>query len=153
MIREFVVAAMAALAPDRDHAALGDAIVQVVEEERPLFAGDADKLRTASLLVAVAFRESSFRMDAVSKTNDHCAFQVHLRPDLALDPVACTRTAVTMLRESLRACPSHPVAFYASGPGACMNARAMRISNDRVALAKRLLSAHRPTDTRTAGAP
>ena len=54
------------------------------------------------------------------------------------DPEACVRVAMTMLRESMRICPAHPVAFYAVGPGACTNARAQKISRDRMWLAARL---------------
>ena len=65
--------------------------------------------------------------------------QVHARPDLAKDPEACIRVGMTMLRESMRVCPAHPIAFYASGPGGCDNARAQRISRDRLAIAQRLV--------------
>lgn len=139
VLRIFVLGAMAFLAPARDHAELGDAIVRVLEDERPLFAGDVARLRTAALVVAIAFRESAFRNDAVSRTNDHCALQVHGRPDLARDPEACVRVGLGMLRVSLRACPAHPIAFYAEGPAGCSSPRAQRISRDRLALAARLL--------------
>lgn len=140
----FVTAAMLLLAPGRDHTSNAEAIAGVLEAEPPLFKDDASKARTAALVVAIAFRESSFRNDVVSKTNDHCMMQVNRRPDLAADPRACVRVAVTMLRESMRICPAHPVAFYASGPGACSNARAQRISNDRMAIARRLVATVKP---------
>lgn len=133
-----VIAMMLSLAPGRDHTPNAAAIARVVESERPLFKGDGSKLRTVSLIVAIAFRESSFNNDAVSRTNDHCMMQVNRRPDLAKDPEACVRVAMTMLRESMRICPAHPVAFYAAGPGACSNARAQRISRDRMWLAGKL---------------
>lgn len=139
----FIFAAMASLAPGRDHTVNGTAIAGVVLAEPPLFKGDESRLKTAALLVAMAFRESSFRNDVKSKTNDHCLLQVNARPDLAQDPAKCVRVAMAMLRESMRMCPEYPIAFYASGPGACENARAQRISRDRLALAKRL-SAVRP---------
>lgn len=134
----FVLVAMSALAPNRDHSEIGNAIVQVVEAEAPLFAGDDDRRRTSALIVAIAFRESGFRNDVVSKTNDHCALQVNARPDLAKDPVACVRVGLSMLRTSMRVCPSHPIAFYASGPAGCTNARAQRISADRLWLSRRV---------------
>lgn len=139
MISAFVLAAMASLAPGRDHVELAEAIARVVESERPLFAGDEDRRRTAALVVAISFRESSFRNDAVSKTHDYCHLQINRRPDLADDPEACTRVGLSMLRESMRACPTFPLAWYASGPRACSNARAQRISRDRMALAARLV--------------
>ncbi len=137
----FVLNAMSSLAPGRQHAAEATAVARVVLEERPLFKGDESRIRSAALMTAIAFRESGFRNDAKSPTNDHCMMQVNQRPDLADDLVKCVRVAMDMLRESMRACPLHPVAFYASGPGACTNERARRISNDRMAIAGRLAKA------------
>jgi hypothetical protein len=139
----FVLSAMASLVGEaRVDAALAAAIVRAADEA-PLFAGEDGARRTAALLVAVAFRESSLKLDAVG---DHgrsfCAFQIHASSGgtaaLLTDADACVRKALSMLRESLRVCPAHPVAFYASGPGACTNERAQRISRDRLALAHRL---------------
>lgn len=140
----FVLAAMAALQPNVDHAELSQAIATVVDAERPLFRDDVDRRRTAALVVAVAFRESSFVANAVG---DHgrsfCAFQIHRSsggsPALLDDPEACVRTGVAMLRTSLRVCPSHPIAWYARGPRGCAMPRAQRISRDRVALARWLV--------------
>ncbi len=140
----FVMSAMGLLAPNRDHTELGGAISRVVLEEKPLFRGDESKLRTAALVVAIAFRESSLRNDISSKTDDWCAMQVNRRPDLAKDPEACIRVGMTMLRESMRICPAHPIAFYASGPGGCDNARAQRISRDRMTIAARLVREVKP---------
>lgn len=134
----FILACMNSLAPGRDHMANAVAITTAVLEAPALFKGDDDRMRTAALSVAIAFRESSFRNDVSSTTNDHCLFQINRRPDLASDPQACARVALVMLRESMRMCPDHPIAFYASGPGACSNERAKRISNDRMFIAKRL---------------
>ncbi len=128
------------LAPNRNHIENATAIATVVLSEAPLFKGDDDRTKTASLITAIAFRESSFRNDAKSKTDDWCMMQINHRPDLALDVEKCVRVAMTMLRESMRMCPEHPIAFYASGPGACTNERAKKISRDRMAIAKRLAS-------------
>lgn len=149
-ILSFVLAAMAALSPDRDHTELGGAIAKVVEAERPLFADDGDRRRTASLVVAVAFRESSFVADAIG---DHgrsfCAMQIHRSSGgsaaLLADAEACVRLGLSMLRTSLRVCPSAPIAWYAAGPKGCTSARAQRISRDRVALAQRLFTTVRPS--------
>ncbi len=138
-VAAFVLAAMTSLAPGRDHSVNGAAIARAVDASLPLFAADETRMRTAALVTAIAFRESSFRNDVTSKTNDSCMMQVNRRPDLAADPEACVRVALTMLRESMRMCPAFPVAFYASGPGACSNVRAQRISRDRMALAARLV--------------
>lgn len=144
---EWILAAMLTLAPNRDHAALAEAITNVVEAERPLFADDDDKRKTAALLVAVAFRESSLRADAVG---DHgrsfCALQIHRSSGgsaaLLEDAEACAFKGLELLRESLRVCPAHPVAWYAEGgTQSCSSPRAQRISRDRMALA-RWLAAH-----------
>lgn len=143
-VLEFVVAAMLSLAPARDHSPNAAAIAEVIEAEPALFKDDVSKVRTAALVVAIAFRESSFRNEAVSKTRDFCMMQVNRRPELADDARACVRVAMTMLRESMRVCPAHPLAFYAAGPGGCSNARAQRISFDRMWLARRLVSTVKP---------
>lgn len=136
----FILAAMTSLAPGRNHIENATAIATVVLEEPPLFRGDESRMRTAAWVVAIAFRESSFRNDVTSATHDSCMMQLNRRPELASDPVACVRAAMAMLRDSARACPAFPLATYAAGPRGCSNARAQRISRDRVALAERLLA-------------
>jgi hypothetical protein len=151
-ILEFTLAAMTLLAPDRsehDHEALGGAIAAVVDAAPPLFAGDESRRKTAALIVAVAFREGSFRPDVVG---DHgrsfCTMQIHASsggsPALLTDPVACIAKGLAMLRTSMRECPAAPVAWYASGPRGCENARAQRISRDRIALAQWLVRSVAP---------
>ena len=151
----WVVAASALLAPARQHDPLAAAIAASAEAEAPLFKGDDDRLRTSALLVAIAFRESSLRADAVGdhvagQPTSFCAFQIHLPfgaktadgwtgADLVEDPQRCVTAAIRMLRESMRMCPAFPLAFYAAGPAGCENARAQRISRDRLAIAQRLL--------------
>jgi len=140
----WVLSAMQTLAPARDHQPLASAVSARVEAEAPLFAGDTDRHMTAAWLVAIAFRESSLRLDAVG---DHgksfCAFQIHESAGgtraLLTDADACVAKAFDMLRTSLRVCPQYPLAWYASGPGGCTNARAHRVSNDRMWLAKKLV--------------
>lgn len=143
-ILPFVLAAASLLAPDRDHDELAGAIARVVDAELPLFANDTNKRRTASVVVAVAFRESSLRVGAVG---DHgrsfCAMQVHVSSggsaELLVDADACVRKGFSMLRTSLRVCPRFPIAWYAAGPNGCSSGHAQRISLDRMALAARLL--------------
>lgn len=151
----WVVAASSLLAPARPHDQLAEAIASRASAEAPLFKGDEDRLKTSALLVAIAFRESSLRANAVGdhvggKPTSFCAFQIHVPhgsrtadgwtgEELAQDPDKCVTTAMHMLRESMRACPAHPLAFYASGPSGCDNARAQRISRDRLAIAQRLI--------------
>ncbi|GAC1545038.1 MAG: hypothetical protein NVS3B10_09190 [Polyangiales bacterium] len=151
----WVVAASSLLAPARQHDELASAIADRVEVEPPLFKGDDDRHRTAALLVAIAFRESSLRAAAVGdhvggKPTSFCAFQVHLPwgaktadgwtgQDLLEDPDKCVAAAMRMLRMSMQMCPSHPLAWYAAGPTGCGSPRAQRISRDRMAIAQRLL--------------
>jgi len=151
----WVLAASSLLAPARQHDQLAEAIASRVEAEPPLFKGDDDRRRTSALLVAIAFRESSLRAGAVGdrvagKPTSFCAFQVHLPwgaksaegwtgLELAEDPEKCVTTAMHMLRDSIRACPSFPLATYAAGPPGCESPRAQRISRDRMAIAQRLI--------------
>lgn len=142
-VLSFVLTAMTVLVPGRDHSDLGGAIARIVDEERPLFERDTDHRRTAALIVAVAYRESTFDADAVGDHgNSFCALQIHRSsggtPALLADREACVREGMRMLRVSLKTCPAHPVAWYAAGPFGCENARAQRISRDRMAIAARL---------------
>jgi hypothetical protein len=151
----WVLAACEALAPGRSHEQLAGAIASRVESEAPLFKADEDKKKTASFLVAIAFRESSLKWDVTGdmhagKPTSFCAYQIHLPygaktpegwtgQDLIEDPNKCVTTAMRMLRESFRSCPAHPLAWYAEGPRGCESERAQRISRDRMAIAQRLV--------------
>lgn len=132
----WILAAMTALAPGRDHAALGNAIATVLAEEAPLYTDDADRRRTAALVVAVAFRESTFRNDVVGDGGHSvCAMQIYDGPRYLLDePEACIRWGVKMLRQSIKVDREHPVAFYARGPR-WRTPQAHGISRDRTNLA------------------
>lgn len=143
-VLSFVLAGMNLLAPGRDHAELAGAVARVVEAEAPLFKGDDDRRRTAALVVAVAFRESSLRIDAVGdQGRSFCAFQIHQTSggtrELLTDAGACSRKGFSMLRTSIRVCPDAPVAWYAAGPRGCESDTARRISSDRMHLAARLV--------------
>lgn len=151
----WVMAASSLLSPQRDHHDLAEAIATRVEAEPPLFKGDDDRIRTAAWLVAIAFRESSLRADAVGdhvggKPTSFCAFQIHLPggsktregwtgAEIAEDAAKCVTVAMRLLRASMRACPASPLAWYAAGPSGCENVRAQRISRDRMAIAQRLV--------------
>jgi hypothetical protein len=134
---EFTLSAMLALSPGRYHAPLAIAIAAAVEAAPAIFQGDADKTKTAALMVAVSFRESSFTADAVGD-NGHavCAFQIYDGPkSLLTDTDACAREGLRMLRESAKVDPANPVAFYARGPRYRSDS-AQSISRDRMNLAK-----------------
>lgn len=130
--------AMSALAPNRDHVIAAEALERAVSNVEPLFAHDASRLKTAALVVSVAFRESSFRNDARSDTGDSCLMQIHGRPELADDIDACLSTAIEMLRSSMATCGADNV-LGAYATGSCRSERGRRISRDRMALARRIL--------------
>lgn len=137
----FVLACMLSLAggdPAR-LLALAGAIDATVAARGPIFQGADGARRTVALLVAIAWRESSFRVDAVG---DHgrsvCAYQILNGPrSLLTDARACVDAGYTHLLASVRACPAHPIAVYARG--SCDSEQGRRISADRVALARGLL--------------
>lgn len=144
MTLSWVLAAMLLLAPGRDHSALGAAIAKKVDASDPLFRGDASKVKTAALLVAVSYRESGFDARAVGdKGHSFCAFQIHDSSGgskVLLDDVdACVERGFSMLKTSLHLCPEHPVAWYARGPRGCGLVEGQRISRDRMAIAQRLV--------------
>jgi len=138
----FVLTAMTSLAPGRDHFDLAQAITSEVEAGAPLFDRDEDRTRTASLVVAVAFRESTFRNDAIGDNNRSvCSMQIFGGSrDLLTDPAKCIRTGLAMLRTSVRIDRLNPIAFYARGPR-FTSETAKRISRDRMALADRVRTA------------
>lgn len=101
------------------------AAIARVSESEPLFADDRGPERTAALLVALAWYESRFNPAAKSKNGRwYCLYQIdkaHLAdPEKALvDQETCTRTAMTLLRQSLAQCkaraPDERLAAYTSG--------------------------------------
>lgn len=142
-----VLSMMVSLSPTEDpivrHGRLATAIATVASEEAPLFQDTAKhtgRERTAALLVAVAFRESSLNADAVGDGGrSKCAMQIYGGPDALLDePVLCVRTGYRMLKESLRIDPKNPIAFYARGPR-FKSEEARRLSRDRMGLAAKVL--------------
>lgn len=137
----WVLAAMLFLAPGRDHTAIAAAVERVVDEDGPVFGGPDGALRTRALVVAIAFRESSFRLDAVGDRGaSYCAMQVWGGSKaLLVDADACVREGLRRLRASVAQCPKHPVAIYAAGPAGCVSPRAQRISFDRMHIAKTLI--------------
>lgn len=133
----WIVAAMHLLQPGRNHDRLAQATANVLESEPPLYLQDETRTRTAALVVAIEFRESSFRIGVISLTDDHCAMQLHARPDVDDDPEKCVREGMRMLRHSFSSCPGAPLAEYVGG--GCLNKRARAISDDRIRLAADLI--------------
>ncbi len=154
----FTIALTHAVDPEHDHTHMASVIAEVVAAERPLFADDESRERTAALVVAVAWREGSLRESIEGDCTESkpgepckgaprsfCSMQVHTTSggDASLneDPAKCIRTGMSMLRTSIRVCREHPIAFYSSGPRGFKGERAQRISRDRIALAIRLRAA------------
>jgi hypothetical protein len=151
----WVLSASATLASGRPYEPIAEAIASRVQSEPPLWREDLDRRKTAALLLAVAFRESSLRADAVGdrvrgQPTSYCAFQIHLPfgaktaegwtgPELLQDPDSCVVAALGIIRVSMRMCPEHPLAFYAEGPRGCASRRAQAISKDRVSIAQWLV--------------
>lgn len=149
----FTLSAMARLAPSQDHTVMGSAIAEVVEAEDPLFLDDKDKLRTTSLVVAIAFREGSLKPSVLGdcekskpgepckgRPKSFCTMQINDSMGgsdwLNENPLLCIQKGMQILRKSVKTCPDHPVAWYSAGrTGACTNERAIRISKDRMTLA------------------
>ena len=146
------------LAPNKNHEPLVEAIDKVLSAQAPLFAQDTSRQRSAALVLAINFREGSLipsikgDKNKAGKFTSFCSMQIHLPyeakteegwigDDLAEDPVKCVTVGVRMLRQSMRMCPKHPVAFYAEGIDnrACSSTRAQRISNDRMFIAQKLV--------------
>lgn len=150
-VLEFTTMAMNILAPGLDHSVMSQAMTTVIESEPPIFHDDSYKLRTASLIVAVAYREGTFGLSVIGdcdnskpgeckgKPHSFCTMQINEvmggGPQLNEDPVSCIRLGHRLLRMSAKSCPSSPVAWYASGPQGCGNNRAQKISKDRMNLA------------------
>lgn len=131
---------------------------QVIAAQDPLFKNDPLKQKTASLIMAVSFREGSLQpsikgdKDKAGKFTSFCTMQIHLPfgaktsegwtgDELVEDAKKCIIVGVRMLRESMRMCPKHPIAFYAEGKNTetCTSSRAQKISNDRMFIAARLV--------------
>lgn len=126
---------MHALAPGRDVDALAWAVAVNVSGETE-----------AAIVTAMAFRESSL-INNVTGDGGHsvCAMQIYDGPKSFLDdPIACVARGVAMLRESRRMDPKNPIAFYARGPK-FKGLEAQRISRDRMALAKTLITSTKET--------
>lgn len=120
---------------------VADAIA-AVSTEAPLFAGPEGARRTAALLVVVAWRESSYRLDVLGDGGKaHGLYQLHeLRgakwESLRTDPLGQTRLARYWLHASMARCPEHPLALYASGK--CMR---VGVAESRLSEAKRVFAA------------
>ena len=147
-----VIAMMLWVAPAREHSDLAGALARAVDAHPPLFRDDPDKRKTAAFYVALLFRESSLRNNAIGDHGDsHCAGQIYLPggaktregwsgADLRADVDKCLFVVARKVRESFAACASLPaeerMALYARG--SCASDEGRRLSRDRSRLAKRI---------------
>lgn len=155
MIQSLITAAFISLGVQQPDTSLVDAIAAEAVEH-PFVGGDAEK--TSALLVAVAYRESGGRVDAVGDgKSSFCAFQINLgsakgltsegwtAEELLTDAKKCTHVAVRLAARSWRACGRLPaeqrLAAYARGT--CSSERGQRISRDRTFIAEKALKAAR----------
>jgi hypothetical protein len=102
------------------HAAGNSTPPEKVHDARDIAEQIADKaadLHEAAMLVELAWRESAFTANAVSKDHrDLCTFQVRDAPRSVLtDLEQCTDLAIERLRASVKAGPDAPLAVYARG--------------------------------------
>jgi hypothetical protein len=148
----WVVSLLVALEPSAPWASTYEKTAEAIANAAtsdPLYAREADgEARTAALLVSLAWYESRFKPDAVSKDKRTlCLYQLDKsyfgEPQKALgDPDLCTRTALTVVRRSLEACraraPEDRLAFFVSGH--CD--RGGPDSRYRMFLAKKVLKEH-----------
>jgi hypothetical protein len=140
----FILTGAIIAVPNKNHDIFAENLSKVIDENPALFQNDPDKKKTAAILIAIGKRESSLELDS---TGDHgtsfCWFQINKSiggsEELNKDPYKCAKMAYDFLKWSFKACSAFPVALYASGPNACDNNRAQRISRDRMNLASWIL--------------
>lgn len=157
MLTSWILSLMLVLQPTAPwsdtYEATARAIDQAVQEQPSLFTEDAaGREKTAAVLVALAWFESTFKPNAVGGGGRvRGLFQIGGHGDLS-DPLAASRLALTLLRESFRLCSARPVderlANYAAGGTSCrnMSPETLKKSRDRVRKGLWLVKRH-PTAT------
>ncbi len=141
----WILAACAYLSPGKDHTLVAESMARVIATERPLFADDEDRTKTAALVTTIAFYEGSLKPVVLGDRNaSFCTMQIHASSGgtaaLNENLDECFRKGITMLRESMAMCPDFPIAFYARGPKGCTDEHAHRLSNHRMYESKQLRS-------------
>jgi len=161
-----VIAFMQAVVPNPPQD-LAEAIAWRIYKEPPLFRDDKD--RTAALLVAIAFRESSLVNDIagdyackrkegedcveLGEPTSFCSFQIHLPDgattregwtgaDLRADPDKCVLVAYRMITSSLGDCRESESDDRLAGyaRGDCRHPKGKSLSRDRFWLGRDILS-------------
>jgi hypothetical protein len=158
MIAAWVLSLMVILqpaAPWRDtYPATAEAIGRVATES-PLYEGEDAPVRTAALLVSLAWHESRFNVGARDQTGGHAIglYQIEpsnipkdLRALVLRDPLVATRQARILIAMSFRICKGKekpPLAWYAKGGNGC-DVRGRKESDARLWLARRLIRDYPP---------
>lgn len=162
MLTTWILSLMSILQPEAPwidtYPATASAIDKAVQEQPPLFEGDPDgRAKTAAILVALAWAESTFKPNATGRGGVRGLFQVGGHGDMS-DPVKASRVALELVRESFRVCKARPVgerlAVYAAGGTSCkeMPPSVLAKSRFRVMKGLALVKQHPPT-VDDAGAP
>ena len=162
MLTSWILALMIAMQPEAPwkdtYPATAAAIDLAVREQPSLFTDDEDgRAKTAAILVALAWAESTFKPNAVGAGGTSGLFQIAGRGNLT-DPTKAASVALTMVRESFALCRARPVeerlAIYAAGGSSCkdMPARVLEKSRFRVWKGLSMYKKH-PPPSADAGAP
>jgi hypothetical protein len=154
MLTSWILSLMIALQPEAPwsgtYPETAKAIDEAVQEQPSLFTDDAEgRAKTAGILVALAWAESTFKPNAVGAGHVRGLFQIGGHGDLS-DPHKAARVALELVRESFRICKARPVeerlAVYAAGGTSCKDppAEALRKSRFRVWKGLSLVKSHPP---------
>jgi soluble lytic murein transglycosylase-like protein len=141
MLTSWILSLMMVLQPQAPwidtYGATAAAIDQAVSEEASIFPDPDGRAKTAALLVALAWAESTFKPTARGHGGVRGLYQIGGRGDLS-DPLKASRVAIELIRESFRLCAARPVnerlAVYAAGGTSCKDpgAEALKKSRYRV---------------------
>jgi hypothetical protein len=103
-----------------------------------LIAERAADVHEAAMLVELAWEESAFTANAVSKDgHDLCAYQLRDAPRSVLTDLGwCTDLAIERLRVSVQNCPNAPLAIFSRG--SCNSSRGRWFSEWRMRKVRRI---------------
>jgi hypothetical protein len=138
--------------------ATASAIDQAVQEEESLFPDEPDgRAKTAAILVALAWAESTFKPNAVGYGGVRGLYQIGGHGNLS-DPLKASRVALELLRESFRLCAKRPVnerlAQFAAGGSSCKAPGEEALKKSRFRVSKGLwLVKQKPPPSDDAGTP
>jgi hypothetical protein len=146
MLEAWILSLMTTLQPEAawkdTYPTTAAAIQQVVNEQPSIFTEDHDgRAKTAAVLVALAWAESTFKPNAVGAGGVRGLYQIGGKGDLS-DPLKASRVALEMIRESFRLCKARPVnerlAVYAAGGISCKDMPEKVLAKSRFRVSKAL---------------